>query len=711
MQIIGYKKLKSTVEIATLLLASLTYYFCQSKNEQVYMGFISTSSKSLQIITFGFILYAGLLLPSLPALAAELEIKNRKDLYDMSLEELISIEIAVASTQPELLLESASSVSVITAQDIRIYGYQSVAEAISTLAGVNIANTYFQKTLPTVRGVLQDNYANKVLVMINETPTWDGTYNDNKLNRINIRDIERIEVLKGPSSVLYGTNAYAGTINIVLKNHRSDYGDINLQLSERNHHSLNYSQLMELGEESKIFWSLSSEQGARQRRDFRDENGEFDRVAEYIDNDNVTVTLTHKTHTFLFNAYDIDENYFTVVPILSRAGGALSNKGTMFSYGYKQQLASSGILNYKFVYDNTKKDYFRFEDKRESSQRESRRLYNSLSYFVEFSSDYTFELGADYNSIKNLDFSNYDQRGNFIKGHDITDRSLYSYSIWTQIGVVNKLHNWLFGLRSNENEIFGNNLSGRLSYRYDLSEKQKVRFTASQSYRSPSLFELYFVDETSGVYGNTHLAPETSDSYELSYQLVQRNWALQSTMYYATYDNKIFRKIGDTRLEDGTQVTDVNIYSNGNKFVGKGIEIEARYQTNNKWAGFITLDYIDGDAGDKAGTDGFYNFKFAPSYNISAGLNKQWKSISLAAVVTYRDGTRAPEFPIDSSTTLYINALYKKQFSSYSISHNIRINNSTNEQVNIAEYVRRRGVNEVPIVTGRSVNYQLSIRF
>ncbi len=139
------------------------------------------------------------------------------DLYDLSLEQLLNINIQVVSTQGEKIFNSPSTVTVINSDEIIKYNFLTVEEALQTIAGIKTYRTYLKRNLPTARGVLQDNYANKVLILIDGTPIWNAVTGEGNIDRINIKDVERIEILKGPASVLYGTNAYSGAINIVLK--------------------------------------------------------------------------------------------------------------------------------------------------------------------------------------------------------------------------------------------------------------------------------------------------------------------------------------------------------------------------------------------------------------------------------------------------------------------------------------------------------------
>lgn len=141
---------------------------------------------------------------------------------ELSLKDLLNIPVQVGSTKATTVFTSPSTVSVIDQDMIRNYGFQSIAEALNTVAGFSVLRTASRQEIPTSRGILQDHFPNKVLFMINDVPTWNPVTSEmGPLDRVSINDVERIEVLKRPASVLYGTNAYTGAINIVLKSHKS----------------------------------------------------------------------------------------------------------------------------------------------------------------------------------------------------------------------------------------------------------------------------------------------------------------------------------------------------------------------------------------------------------------------------------------------------------------------------------------------------------
>jgi len=116
------------------------------------------------------------------------------DLFDMSIEELLNVQIAVASQRPETILNSPSTVSVVSRETIEQYNFQTVAEAINSVAGMSIVKTGSRTEIPTGRWILSDHYPNKILVMIDGVPTWESNTGATTLGHLNPGDIKQIEI-------------------------------------------------------------------------------------------------------------------------------------------------------------------------------------------------------------------------------------------------------------------------------------------------------------------------------------------------------------------------------------------------------------------------------------------------------------------------------------------------------------------------------------
>ncbi|MFT4978207.1 MAG: outer membrane receptor for ferrienterochelin and colicin [Myxococcota bacterium] len=121
----------------------------------------------------------------------------------------------VASRYAQTVRQAPSIVTVITDEEIRRRGYRTLADVLRSSAGVYISVSSEGRSLGWLRGVTSgDN--NKILLLIDGVPFYDGVYTHAWIDEyIPLVHVRQVEIIKGPGSVVYGTNAFAGVINIV----------------------------------------------------------------------------------------------------------------------------------------------------------------------------------------------------------------------------------------------------------------------------------------------------------------------------------------------------------------------------------------------------------------------------------------------------------------------------------------------------------------
>ncbi|MEW5893399.1 MAG: TonB-dependent receptor [Pseudomonadota bacterium] len=140
------------------------------------------------------------------------------DLSQLSLEELMAIEITSVAKKRQRLADAAAAISVITAEDIQRAGATSLPEALRLAPGVHVAQIDGNKWSVSVRG-LGGRWAGQLLVLMDGrtlySPLFGGVYWD--VQDTLLEDIERIEVIRGPGGTLWGANAVNGVINIISK--------------------------------------------------------------------------------------------------------------------------------------------------------------------------------------------------------------------------------------------------------------------------------------------------------------------------------------------------------------------------------------------------------------------------------------------------------------------------------------------------------------
>jgi outer membrane receptor protein involved in Fe transport len=145
----------------------------------------------------------------------------KADLDALSLEDLLNLTITGASKYEQRQQEVGAAVSVISRNEIRAFGWRSLAEALNSLPGVHL--TYDrQYTYFGTRGFgLPGDYNTRVLLAINGNRLNDGVYDAALIGREFLLDvdlIERIEFIPGPGGAVYGQNALFGVVNIITRN-------------------------------------------------------------------------------------------------------------------------------------------------------------------------------------------------------------------------------------------------------------------------------------------------------------------------------------------------------------------------------------------------------------------------------------------------------------------------------------------------------------
>ncbi len=143
---------------------------------------------------------------------------SANDLFELSIEELINFEVTSVSRKAEPLADATSAVFVITRNDIQRHGIRSIPEALRLAPGLNVAQIDANKWAVGSRG-FSGRYANKLLVLMDGrllyTPSFSGVFWD--VQSTLIEEIERIEIIRGPGAVAWGTNAVNGVVNIITR--------------------------------------------------------------------------------------------------------------------------------------------------------------------------------------------------------------------------------------------------------------------------------------------------------------------------------------------------------------------------------------------------------------------------------------------------------------------------------------------------------------
>ena len=159
--------------------------------------------------------------------------KSHQKLLEMSLQDLMQIKIVTATKNPEKILDIPASVVLITAEEIELLGYRSYTEILDNIAGFYMIDDYHYLGHKNfgVRGFFSPGAFGNVVVLINGVPQLSDEYMDYPDTKITVpvEAIDRIEIVRGPMSVMYGNGAFFGAINIITnENHAKNQISVGL---------------------------------------------------------------------------------------------------------------------------------------------------------------------------------------------------------------------------------------------------------------------------------------------------------------------------------------------------------------------------------------------------------------------------------------------------------------------------------------------------
>ncbi|MCP4348848.1 MAG: TonB-dependent receptor [Desulfobacterales bacterium] len=164
------------------------------------------------------------------------------DLTELSIEELMDVEVTVTARKPQKLSQASAAVFVITGEDIRRSGATNIADILRMVPGLHVARIDSNKWAVSSRG-FHSRYSFDLLVLVDgrtaHTSIFSGVYWE--VQDTILEDIDRIEIIRGPGASLWGSNAMNGIINIITKSSEDTRGGL---------------AVAGIGTEEKVFGSL-----------------------------------------------------------------------------------------------------------------------------------------------------------------------------------------------------------------------------------------------------------------------------------------------------------------------------------------------------------------------------------------------------------------------------------------------------------------------
>lgn len=520
---------------------------------------------------------------------------EKSDMITYSLDEVV-----VTATKTELTQkENPRSVEVITKEDIQNTGAISVRDALRTATNIDIVSVnHGGGENISIRGGDTDG----VLILVNGRRVAGENYfmsqgsNAYALDRLNLSNVDHIEILRGPASAIYGSGAMSGVINIITKKSEKPEFSVGVatgtnEMSNYYHYDtgkngkvsvnfdVNFSKLRNIDSKAGKNLLHGPKQAYNLNLDYEmDENNNLNLMLDYA-KDN----LETRMRDFSVSSSAPDDLKYPITSFTSeRKTIALTYDGKNSNSDYSLSASYSQLNRDPYAADTpgtNEKKYKSWNIEARDTIRTSDN--NKLIFGGEYRGDKASIYSGD-NTVKNTD--------------------QYSLYLYDEYRVDNKLL-LTPAIRYDYHKSFGSHTSPNLGATYFISDKSRFKANYGTSYRAPSVDELYGAFTHGGIWGgmaivgNPDLKPEKSKGWEISYE---QEFGDTTSAKLTYFDNK--KEDAISYKIEMAPPSQMSKFYNIDSTSSKGVEFEIKHDFGKGFTlvgNYNWLDSVDDTTGER----------------------------------------------------------------------------------------------------------------
>lgn len=551
---------------------------------------------------------------------------NKVILYLDKLE--LTTFVVTGQYTPSSVDQSVHKVKVIDSKRIEAQGAVNLQELMEQEMNIRVSQDNVLGSSMSIQGLSGEN----VKILIDGVPVVGRMNGSIDLSQINLNNIERVEIVEGPLSVNYGTNALAGTINLISKKNKKKFG----ARAEGYYETIgqyNFNASVDLALKSHAFTFSGG-------RNFFGGYSQVDtsRVDQWRPKEQVfgalkyTNTINKLSYSLTSDIFDEEliargeprapygetafDDYFTT----TRVSNALNLK---YKLNKNSEINVLGGYNYykriktKYLKDLVEIDYQIVDDPASRDTSVFDLIFSRGTYaFAKDSSKINFQLGYDINVEAN--------KGKRIEAGT---KQIGDYAIF---GSMEYRPNAKFairpGLRYSYNTAYGTPLIPSLNVKYDWTKHLTSRASWGRGFRAPSLKELHFlfVDLNHNILGNQDLKAESSDNLMLQFNYRR---GIKRGVYnfgLSGFYNSVNDQISLVLVDAGDQLY---TYTNIGKFYSQGINFNSgfKYKTYRTDFGFSWIGRYNIESAVNPEVD---KFSYSPEIMASFGYEvEEWQAV------------------------------------------------------------------------------------
>jgi outer membrane receptor protein involved in Fe transport len=535
------------------------------------------------------------------------------DLADLSLEQLLEVNVVSASKFEQRGRDAPSAVQVISREEIRRHGWRTLTEALNTLPGLYASNDKVYDFLGARGFQIPGDYNTRFLLLVDGQRNNDNVYQSALTGTeawLDMSAIERIEYIPGPGSALYGANAMFGVINVLTRQgEATGLREAGLRLSDQGGQGVNLISSQTLkgeAQDTRVFLQYSADQQAGRDLGYSDPLGQLLRADGSVSPDGVAHGLDSGRNQHLMARVDRGELSVRLIHHERTVHPSAANYATLFDdpamrvvdggtqinvaldHALGEQQALYARLGYTDFYyrasypylDSGIGYYHNFDDVRgQVLEGELHYRWRSGAHQLITGVEFSHDLQArqqNFNSVPAATLGTADVDLNT----STTRTALFIQDAWQ----LNKAWLLSLGLRLDRASTQDTTSSPRLGVIWQAAPDWTVKFLAGRAYRSPNAYESQFSNGAAYL-SNPSLQAETIRTTEgvLEWRRDERSrWQL------SLYENQLDKLI----QQIDTNASGVLQFQNRGSTRIQGLELglEQKHASGLQWRASLALN-------------------------------------------------------------------------------------------------------------------------
>jgi outer membrane receptor protein involved in Fe transport len=619
------------------------------------------------------------------------------ELFDMSIEDLMNVDISVASKKDEPQYEAPGVVAVVPREEIEFYGDRNLHQLLQRQPSVFTRGSYmYPYNIASFRGNMATHLDLHTLILFNGRPIRESAFggiNFPAYMNLPLKSLEGVEIIRGPGSVLYGTNAFTGVVNLKPRIPEADEFSISSMIGSYGYYQ---SDVTAGGKSDGSGYMTTFRMAGQQGYAYRLTDG----MGIYDTDSDTNRSVSGIGHfysgkfTFDFFATSMETFHVGVLPFWAVPGHVYRVNKLFTNAGYRTDLNEKIKMDLNLTYNVQENDFAGFPTGDVSLN--SSDLLGEATFFIDPVDNLNFVLGylVEYqasregNAYESIPIYNHKPQSAYVQGD-------------YKIGKLIKL---ITGLQWNRSSQGVSDLISRYGIIITPNEKWGVKLLRGEAFRAPFALEADLYDIPVLV-GNSNLEPEAITTYDAQIFYTGDKTYTAITYFDSSIDRLIVR---DTSVSPTS-------FKNGGEQQFQGVEFELKRFLTSRWHVLGSFMYQESDE------DNDINPSTVPHDMLKIGTGYNWDWGTLGVFYSYFGApprlktenvvNPKPDRLHLASINLTLDPSQRFGYEKERVLFTFRIENLFNEEIYVPEFNRSGNPNSLPDGPGTTFYAGMTYRF